>query len=154
HTRSKRDWSSDVCSSDLPLITSIELSDRSVIPLTRLEWRTTTESNQPTRRGRPVVVPYSRPTSRMWWPSSSNSSVGKGPSPTRDVYALHTPTTFLTCAGPTPQPTVTFPATGLLDVTNGYVPWSTSSMTPCAPSNRTFSPSVKASSSSLAVSHT
>ena len=41
-----------------PVKTSIELIDKSVIPLTRREWRNTTESNQPTRRGRPVVVPY------------------------------------------------------------------------------------------------
>src|SRR5699024_4567928 len=102
-----------------PLNTSIEFRDRSVMPLALLEWRTTTESNQPTRRGLPVVVPYSRPISRMCSPLSSNSSVGKGPSPTRDVYALHTPTTFFTFAGPTPQPTVTLPATGLLEVTNG-----------------------------------
>src|SRR5699024_12105997 len=102
HTRSKRDWSSDVCSSDLPLITSIEFSDRSVIPLTRLEWRTTTESNQPTRRGRPVVVPYSRTTSRMWWPYSSYISVGMLPSQNSDVYALLIQTTFLLCPGSTP----------------------------------------------------
>ena len=68
-----------------PLNTSIEFKDRLVIPETRLEWRITTESNQPTRRGRPVVVPYSRPTLRICSPVSSNSSVGNGPSPTRDV---------------------------------------------------------------------
>src|SRR5699024_516902 len=105
-----------------PVITSIELIDKSVIPLTRTDCRNTTESNQPTRRGRPVVVPYSRPTSRIWSPSSSNNSVGNGPSPTREVYALHTPITFDTNVGPTPPPTVTLPATGLLEVTNGYVP--------------------------------
>ncbi len=41
--------------------------------------------------------------------------------------------------GPTPVPTVTLPAIGLLDVTNGYVPWSISNITPCAPSKSTFS---------------
>src|SRR5699024_11906148 len=46
-----------------PVNTSIELIERSVIPLARREGRNTTESNQPTRRGRPVVLPYSRPTS-------------------------------------------------------------------------------------------
>src|SRR5699024_11991570 len=101
---------------------------------------TTTLSNQPTRRGRPVVVPYSRPTSRIWSPTSSLSSVGNGPSPTRVVYAFVTPTTFLILVGPTPDPMVTPPAIGLDDVTNGYVPWSISSITPCAPSNRTRRP--------------
>ena len=57
---------------------------------------------------------------------------------TRDVYALHTPITLDTKVGPTPVPTVTLPATGLLEVTKGYVPWSISNMTPCAPSNKTF----------------
>ncbi|SSS97379.1 Uncharacterised protein [Acinetobacter baumannii] len=79
----------------------------------------TTESNQPTRRGRPVVVPYSLPTRRMVSPVSSNNSVGNGPSPTREVYALQTPTTLLIFDGPTPLPIVTPPATGLEEVTNG-----------------------------------
>ena len=82
------------------------------------------------------------------------SSVGNGPSPTRDVYDLHTPITLDTDVGPTPVPTVTLPATGLLDVTNGYVPWSISNMTPCAPSNNTFSSATFASSKILAVSVT
>ncbi len=45
-------------------------------------------SSHPMRRGRPVVVPYSAPTSRS---SSANDpwiSVGYGPSPTRVVYAF------------------------------------------------------------------
>src|SRR5699024_8803645 len=70
-----------------------------------------------------------------WSPTSSLSSVGNGPSPTRVVYAFVTPTTFLILVGPTPDPMVTPPAIGLDDVTNGYVPWSISSITPCAPSN-------------------
>jgi adenylosuccinate synthase len=41
-------------------------------------------------------------------------------------------------AEPTPVPTVTLPAIGLLDVTNGYVPWSISNITPCAPSKSTL----------------
>src|SRR4030065_315551 len=32
---------------------------------------------------RPVVDPYSEPRSRICWPSSSKSSVGNGPPPTR-----------------------------------------------------------------------
>src|SRR5699024_8957739 len=124
----------------IPVNTSSEFRDRSVIPLTRRAWRTTPLSNQPTRRGRPVVVPYSRPTSRIWSPTSSVNSVANGPSPTRVVYAFETPTTFLILVGPTPDPMVTPPAIGLDDVTNGYVPWSISSITPCAPSNRTRRP--------------
>ena len=37
------------------------------------------------RRGRPVVTPRSPPIVRSRSPSSSNSSVGKGPDPTRVV---------------------------------------------------------------------
>src|SRR6476620_12395616 len=106
----------------IPERTSMEFRDKSVNPLTRRPWRTTTLSNQPTRRGRPVVVPYSRPTSRIWFPISLFNSVGNGPSPTRVVYALHTPTTWVIFEGPTPEPTVTPPATGFEEVTNGYVP--------------------------------
>ena len=43
---------------------------------------------------------------------------------------LQAPTTLLTFSGPTPEPVVTPPAIGLEDVTNGYVPWSTSNITP------------------------
>ena len=89
------------------------------MPDTRLECLITTLSNHPTRRGRPVVVPYSRPTSRIRLPISSNNSVGNGPSPTREVYALQTPTTYVTFEGPTPLPIVTPPANGLEEVTNG-----------------------------------
>lgn len=45
-------------------------------------------SNQPTRRGRPVVVPYSLPTSRNVSAASPKSSVGYGPAPTLVVYAF------------------------------------------------------------------
>src|SRR5699024_230994 len=124
----------------MPVKTSKQLSERSVIPLTLLACLTTTLSNQPTRRGRPVVVPYSRPTSRIWSPTSPLSSVGNGPSPTRVVYAFVTPTTLSILVGPTPDPMVTPPAIGLDDVTHGYAPWSISSITPCAPSNRTRRP--------------
>ena len=43
--------------------------------------------------------------------------------------------------GPTPVPVQAAPAVGLLEVTNGYVPWSMSSRVPCAPSNSTVRPS-------------
>ena len=42
-----------------------------------------TMSIQPQRRGRPVEAPYSWPRSRMPCPTSSSSSVGNGPPPTR-----------------------------------------------------------------------
>src|SRR5690625_7886193 len=73
-------------------------------------------------------------------PMSSSSSVGNGPSPTRVVYALETPTTWSIFVGRTPDPIVTPPATGLEDVTNGYVPWSISSRKRCAPSNKIHLP--------------
>ncbi len=53
--------------------------------------------------------------------------------------------TCLILDGPTPEPIVTPPATGFEDVTNGYVPWSISNITPCAPSNNTRRPSSNAS---------
>ena len=58
---------------------------KSVTPLIRVAYLPMTVSIQPQRRGRPVVVPYSVPTLRKNSPLSSNSSVGKGPSPTRVV---------------------------------------------------------------------
>ncbi len=45
-------------------------------------------SSHPMRRGRPVVVPYSAPTSRSSSASDPWISVGYGPSPTRVVYAF------------------------------------------------------------------
>src|SRR5699024_441608 len=97
-------------------------------------------------------TPFCR--SRILSPISSVSSVGNGPSPTRVVYAFETPTTFEILVGPTPEPIVTPPATGLDDVTNGYVPWSISSITPCAPSNKTRRPSSNASFKTTDVSQT
>src|SRR6201995_6164100 len=46
------------------------------------------------------------------------------------------PSTYPIAFGPRPEPVAAFAATVLDDVTYGYVPWSTSSMVPCAPSNR------------------
>ena len=46
------------------------------------------------------------------------------------------------------------PADGLDDVTYGYVPWSMSNITPCAPSNKIFLFSFCASSNTLEVSVT
>ena len=78
-----------------------------------------TASNQPVRRGRPVVTPNSPPLVRSASPTSSSSSVGNGPSPTRVVYALATPTTRSMRVGPTPEPVSAPPAVGLEEVTKG-----------------------------------
>ena len=54
-------------------------------------WRSATASNQPQRRGRPVVEPNSEPRVASRLPTSSNSSVGNGPEPTRVEYAFVMP---------------------------------------------------------------
>src|SRR3954451_201690 len=113
-----------------------------------------TASYQPQRRGRPVVVPYSPPSVRSFSPSASSSSVGNGPSPTRVVYALMTAMTLSTRFGGMPEPVQAPPAVALLDVTNGYVPWSTSSSVACPPSSSTVSPRSSALFSSSAESTT
>ena len=46
--------------------------------------------------------------------------------------------------GPIPVPIVAPPAIGELEVTNGYVPWSTSKSVPCPPSSRTVLPASRA----------
>src|SRR6266536_2432971 len=127
-----------------PLSTSSLVTTRSVMPFTRTAYRATTASNQPQRRARPVVVPNSAPTLLRCAPFSSNSSVGNGPAPTRVVYALITPMTWLIRVGGMPAPTQAPPAVGLDDVTNGYVPWSTSSSVAWAPSSRTVLPASSA----------
>ena len=81
-----------------------ELAAISVEPLTRAEYRAATASNQPQRRGRPVTVPYSQPTRRMRSPISLSSSVGKGPPPTRVVYAFTIPIQRSMCRVGTPDP--------------------------------------------------
>ncbi len=45
--------------------------------------------------------------------------------------------TRLIFVGPTPAPVQAPPAVGLLEVTNGYVPWSMSSSVPWPPSKST-----------------
>src|SRR5918993_4847332 len=113
-----------------------------------------TVSYQPQRRSRPVETPTSPPTFQSFSPSASNSSVGNGPDPTRVVYALITPITRSIRVGPTPAPVHTPPAIGFEEVTKGYVPWSTSSIVACAPSNSTVLPSSRARLSSSDVSAT
>src|SRR5512134_1101496 len=88
-------------------------------PLNRAAYRTTGASNHPQRRSRPVVEPYSFPRSRIPWPSSSKSSVGNGPPPTRVAYAFDTPTTAPIFVGDTPDPVQAPPAVVFDDVTNG-----------------------------------
>src|ERR1019366_3231380 len=56
--------------------------------------------------------------------------------------------------GPMPEPVDAPPAVELDDVTNGYVPWSTSSMVACPPSNTTVLPASSAWFSSRPVSTT
>src|SRR5437016_628468 len=85
-------------------------------------YRAAGPSNQPQRRGRPVVEPYSLPRVRSCSPGWSRDSVGKGPPPTRVVYALETPITRCTCFGEMPSPVATPPAAALEDVTYGNVP--------------------------------
>ena len=54
--------------------------------------------------------------------------------------------------GPMPVPVQAAPATGLDEVTNGYVPWSMSSIVPWAPSKSTVCPWRSAASMMSAVS--
>src|SRR5438445_13294452 len=104
---------------------------RPVEPLTRTAYRKTTASNHPQRRGRPVVAPYSSPSSRMRSATAGVASVGSGPFPTRLVDALTTPSTARTAVGPIPAPTAAPPALGLDAGTYGRVPWSTPGSAPC-----------------------
>ena len=89
------------------------------MPLMRVAYRVIGASYQPTRRGRPVVVPNSKPRERSHSPCSSNSSVGNGPDPTRVVYAFTMPTMRSRRFGPTPAPVAAPPAVADDDVTNG-----------------------------------
>ena len=66
-----------------PERTSSFVRNNSVSPLTRAAYRSTTASNQPQRRLRPVVTPNSCPIRPSRSPSSPVSSVGNGPAPTR-----------------------------------------------------------------------
>src|SRR2546421_12183383 len=105
--------------SDSPSRTSSLVSAMASRPLMRAEYRTTTASYQPQRRGRPVDAPYSWPPSRSRSASAPDSSVGSGPSPTRVVYAFATPSTPLMALGGTPRPVQTPPIDALDEVTNG-----------------------------------
>src|SRR6266542_3660095 len=140
--------------SSIPVSTSSLVSTKSVTPLIRAAYRAITASNQPQRRGRPVVVPNSAPASRRRSPLTSSNSVGNGPSPTRVVYALTIAITPVMRVGGIPLPVHAPPAVAFDEVTNGYVPWSTSSWVACPASRTTVRPSASILLSSRAVSAT
>src|SRR5204862_6543794 len=94
-------------------------------------------SNQPHRLGLPVVAPNSPPSCRIRSATAGSASVGRGPLPTRVVYAFTTPITASIAVGPIPTPTAAPPAVVFDDVAYGYVPGSTSSNPPCAPRSNT-----------------
>src|SRR6185295_1595486 len=99
--------------------TSSFVSARASSPLIRTPYRTATASYQPQRRGRPVTAPYSLPLSRNRSPISPVNSVGSGPSPTRVVYALTTPSTRPIAFGGSPRPVHTPPTDAFDEVTYG-----------------------------------
>src|SRR6266496_1836970 len=72
------------------------------MPLTLVAYLAMTASNQPVRRSLPVVTPYSPPVLRSHSPCGPVSSVGKGPAPTRVVYAFTMPITLAILVGPMP----------------------------------------------------
>src|SRR6185312_10708430 len=102
-----------------PESTSSLVTKKSVTPFTRVAYLAITASNQPQRRARPVVTPYSPPALRSQSPWSPSSSVGNGPAPTRVVYALTMPMTVVIRVGPIPEPAQAPPAVGDEEVTNG-----------------------------------
>src|SRR4030042_2683735 len=113
------------------------------------ECFTTTRSSHPQRLGLLVVVPYSLPFFWRYSPALFKSSVGRGPSPTLVVYAFTIPIISSIFLGPIPVPILLPPAIVFDDVVKGYVPKSTSSIVPCAPSKRIFLPDFIALFSSI-----
>ena len=111
--------------SNLPIV-SRWFTDNPVSPLRRLAYLSVTRSSHPHLLGRPVVVPYSCPSSRILSPVSSSSSVTYGPSPTRLEYAFMTPYTFPISDAESPVPVRIPPIVGFEDVTYGYDPKSMS----------------------------
>ena len=69
----------------MPSITSSLVIPRPDTPLIWMERFNAAASNQPQRRGRPVVAPNSLPRLASCLPTASSSSVGNGPEPTRVV---------------------------------------------------------------------
>ena len=96
------------------------------MPLIRVAYRVMSASYQPVRRGRPVVVPNSKPIRRSRAPgpsgsapSASSSSVGNGPEPTRVTYAFAMPMTRSIRFGAMPEPVAAPPDVAFDDVTKG-----------------------------------
>src|SRR3712207_5016447 len=101
------------------LRTSAFIISSCVTPLIIIEYFSDGRSIQPQRLGRPVVDPNSFPSFLINSPWSSNNSVGKGPLPTRVLYALKIPYTSPMCLGAIPRP-VQAPAVTVLElVTKG-----------------------------------
>lgn len=73
-------------------------------PFTKWVYLTKFKSSHPHLLGLPVVVPNSCPRFLMVSPVLSNNSVGKGPSPTRVVYAFTTPIAVYIFLGSMPRP--------------------------------------------------
>src|SRR5438046_10700175 len=97
--------------------TSTLVTVRESSALIIVAYRAAGPSNHPQRRGRPVVEPYSFPRVRSSSPAASRDSVGKGPLPTRVVYAFEIPITWCTCFGETPSPVAAPPAAALDEAT-------------------------------------
>src|SRR5262249_9793539 len=91
--RPSTSYATQTRSGSTPVRTSILVSARPSTPESATAWRTRTASNQPQRRGRPVVEPYSSPSARRRAPSASGRSGGNGPPPTPGASALAMPTT-------------------------------------------------------------
>ena len=113
-----------------------------VKPLIWQAYLRATMSSHPILLGLPVVVPYSAPISLSSSASWPKISVGYGPAPTLVVYAFATPMMAPNLVGAIPRPEITPPIDGFDDVTNGYVPKSTSSRVALAPSIKIFSPAL------------
>ena len=101
------------------LRTSILVITSDVNPHILLACSTTTRSSHPQRLPRPVVTPNSPPRACSFFSASASSSVTNGPSPTRVVYALTTPSILSILLGATPEPVQTPPPQVAEDVTYG-----------------------------------
>ena len=90
-----------------------------VTPFNITEYLRAGMSNQPHLLGLPVVEPNSLPLWAIVSPTSSKSSVGKGPAPTLVQYALKIPYTLEIFLGEIPRP-IQAPAVVVFeDVTKG-----------------------------------
>jgi len=93
-------------------------------------------SSQPQPPRPPVTAPYSLPRARSSSPAAPLISVGNGPSPhPRHIGLGYRDHPSRLPSDQTRSPVAAPPAVADDDVTKGYVPWSMSSIVPCAPSN-------------------